>query len=158
MKETTWLKVQIKSCQVSSLKALDLLLGISLEGFSPPTQRCSLSYTNRLVEVGKTLASPWSPGKKYFKDSSSPSLKENPPTSSTPESGGVARINKPRHFSLLQRAQHDISVAARRKRRRDQKWSMGLSTQVPVPCFYGYPPTLSAITLQHPKLSWAMAK
>lgn len=39
MKEATWLKVQVKSGQISSLKLLDLLPGISLEGCSPPTQR-----------------------------------------------------------------------------------------------------------------------
>lgn len=72
MKEATWLQVQIKSCRVSSLKASDLLLGICPEGSSPPTQRCSLSYTSSLGELGKTPASPWSPGRKYFKDTSPP--------------------------------------------------------------------------------------
>lgn len=57
-------------------------------GLFPSPQRCSLSGTDPLAELGDTLASPWTPGRKYFRDSSPPELRGNPPTSSPLESGG----------------------------------------------------------------------
>jgi len=103
--------------------------------------------------VGKTLASPWSLGRKYFKDPSPPQLKENPPTSSTPESGGVARINKPRCFSLLRRAQHSISVPARRREGGTTSEAWVHPHRYLYLAFMGIHPLLSAVTLQHPELS-----
>lgn len=57
-------------------------------GLSPSHPEMLLSDTGTLAELGKALASPWTPGSKCFKDSSSPELRETHPPHLLPNQGG----------------------------------------------------------------------
>lgn len=57
-------------------------------GLFPSHPEMLLSDTGTLAELGKALASPWTPGRKCFKDSSSPELRETHPPHLLPNQGG----------------------------------------------------------------------